>query len=149
MGTEFSYCRFGESGRNTFDLAGVGAVFLSDESSGPYLLGATNAFFDTGEATLFSVAAGLGTLMRIGPAFVVRAEARYRRWLSRQTNRPDLSHLPVHVDYSQDFPGADHCMLPLWIGTRIGGNAFNAEHGWNPLGARAIRIPPARTKPRH
>ena len=90
-------------------LGGQAAFFLqSNAVSGPYLLGhgalahtkdSGYAFSDDSESE-FSVGAGLGYQWRLGPAFVLRAEGRYRRWFEDEVN-----------DFS----------LTLGLGTRLSG----------------------------
>ena len=96
---------------STLYLGGRGAFFLqSNAVSGPYLLGngALLGLYAEGSSLhAFSTGAGLGYQRRVGPAFVLRVEGRYRRW----------------VDDGDDLfgDGENEFSLFLGLGTRLGG----------------------------
>ena len=115
LGSEFSFGRFSfdDGGINTLYLGGRGGLSLrSNAVSGPYLLGngaLLHLFVDNGGSdTYFSAGAGLGYQWRVGPAFILRAEGRYRRWFHDE-------EFPLIVD------GANEFSLFLGLGTRLGG----------------------------
>ena len=100
--TSFSYHSVTSS---TLYLGGRCAFFpQSNAVSGPYLLGhSAMLLFGADEDDFegyFLAGAGLGYQWRVGPAFVLRAEGRYRRWFDDKAN-----------DFS----------LTLGLGTRLGG----------------------------
>ena len=92
IGPEFS---FGQTASGGFSLTGLyfggrGAFFLqSNAMSDPYILGhsALRVIGSRGDyETDFSAGAGLGYQWRLGPAFVLRMEGRYRRWFDDEIN---------------------------------------------------------------
>ena len=90
-------------------LGGRGAFFLkSNAESSPYLLvnGALLAISDKSNSHhSFAAGAGLGHQWRLGPAFVLRMEGRYRRW-SAETDE---------LNFENEFS------LLLGLGIRLGG----------------------------
>ena len=113
IGPEFS---FGMTSDGEFSLTDLylgvrGAFFLrSNAVSGPYLLvngSLQDLYVDGGSDTYFAAEAGLGYQQRVGPAFVLRAEGRYRRWF-----------------HNEEFPlieGASRFSFLIGLGTRLGG----------------------------
>ena len=109
IGPEFSFGSTSYSDHSvtfsTLYIGGRGAFFLqSNAVSGPYLLGHSAMLlvgeYDDDFEGHFFAGAGLGYQWRLGPAFVLRAEGRYRRWFDDKAN-----------DFS----------LMLGLGTRLGG----------------------------
>ncbi len=89
----------------------------SNAVSGPYLLGngALVGLYgegrfeedkEAGSEHIFAAGAGLGYQWRVGPAFVVKAEGRYRRWFA------DFADFAGHLN---EFS------LTLSLGTRLSG----------------------------
>ena len=109
IGPEFSFgstsYSYDSSTFSTLYLGGRGAFFPQGNAmSGLYLLG-HSAMLLVGEDKddfegHFFAGAGLGYQWRVGPAFVLRAEGRYRRWFDDEVN-----------EFS----------LMLGLGTRLGG----------------------------
>ena len=116
LGSEFSFGSLsGDSSPEitTLYLGGRGALFLrSNAVSGPYLLGngaLLDLSIDKGASdTCFSTGAGLGYQWRVGPAFVLRTEVRYRQWFHGE-------EFPLIAD------GANEFSLFIGLGTRLGG----------------------------
>ena len=130
LGSEFSFGRFSVDdegddedddayGFTTLYLGGRGAFFLqSNALSGPYLLlnGALMNLHLLGDEddpynvphTYFSAGVGLGYQWRVGPAFVLRTEGRYRMWFLDE-------EFPLIAD------GTDEFSLFIGLGTRLGG----------------------------
>ncbi|MDE2742997.1 MAG: hypothetical protein OXI58_15495 [Gemmatimonadota bacterium] len=130
LGSEFSFGRFSVDdegddedddahGFTTLYLGGRGAFFLqSNAVSGPYLLGngALMNLHLLGDEddpynvphTYFSAGAGLGYQWRVGPAFVLRTEGRYRMWFLDE-------EFPLIADGTNEFS------LFIGLGTRLGG----------------------------
>ena len=106
IGSEFSFgtVSYDGSSQTTLYLGGRGAFFLqSNAMSAPYVLGNVALARGSDEydsESTFSAGAGLGYQWRVGPAFVLKAEGRYRRWIDDEVN-----------DFS----------LTLGLGTRLGG----------------------------
>lgn len=113
IGPEFG---FGDFGARSFDgaylsksylyLGGQGAFFLqSNAVSSPYLLGngaLSGVYWESGSSHHdFAAGVGLGYQWRVGPAFVLKAEGRYRQWF-RELDEDEFS-------------------LLLGLGTRLGG----------------------------
>ena len=111
----------GEVNLSLFYLGARGAFFpQSNAVSGPYLLGNSALMGLYGEVRddddeedgsehIFAVGGGLGYQWRIGPAFVVKAEGRYRRWVGEFDELDELE-----VDFGE-------LSLTLSVGTRLGG----------------------------
>ena len=114
IGPEFSFgvASDGEVSLTELYLGGRGAFFLrSNAVSGPYLLvngSLQDLYVDGGSDTYFAAEAGLGYQWRVGPAFVLRAEGRYRR-----------------LFHDEEFPlienGDSGFALLIGLGTRFGG----------------------------
>ena len=116
IGSEFSFgmseINFGMSEYDeviaSLHLGGRGTFFLRNNSvSGPYLLGigALISLYEgnrnfSSSKHVFSASGGLGYQWRVGPAFVLRTEGRYRRWID---------------------DGENEFSLFLGLGTRLGG----------------------------
>ena len=92
IGPEFNVGRFSVDGDGltSLYLGGRGAFFpQSNATSGVYILGLGALLVLSDEydsETEFSAGAGLGYQWRLGPAFVLRAEGRYRRWFDEEIN---------------------------------------------------------------
>ncbi len=115
LGSEFSFGSLsGDSSPEitTLYLGGQGALFLrSNAVSGPYLLGNGALIGLYGESAsdhAFTSGGGLGYQWRVGPAFVLRTEGRYRQWFHGE-------EVPLIAD------GANEFSLFLGLGTRLGG----------------------------
>lgn len=114
IGAEFGFGRtsgskslFGQTrefARTSLYLGGRGAFFPQGNAmSGPYLLGHGARSYikiESSSATNFSAGVGLGYRWHIEPAFSLRTEGRYRRWLESESNTFSLM---------------------LGLGTRLGG----------------------------
>ena len=103
-GSESLFGQTREFARTSLYLGGRGAFFLQGNAvSGPYLLGHSARSYvktESSSATFFSAGIGLGYQWRLEPAFVLRAEGRYRRWVENESNAFSLM---------------------LGLGTRLGG----------------------------
>ena len=92
IGPEFNFGRIAVDGDGitSIYLGGRGAFFPNTNAmSGVYILGqgALNVLSDEYDSeTDFSAGAGLGYQWRLGPAFVLRAEGRYRLWFEDEVN---------------------------------------------------------------
>lgn len=112
IGPEFSFGWRSSDGAgfSSLYLAGRGAFFLqSNAVSGPYLLGngvLAGLYFEGFSEHAFSVGAGLGYQWRVGPAFVLKAEGRYRRWFH---------------EFNKFDEGLNDFSLLFGLGTRLGG----------------------------
>ena len=111
----------------------------SNAVSGPYLLGhsallAVLHYYDFDAD--FSVGVGLGYQWRIGPAFVLRAEGRYRRWFVSDglfNSNPNPNELSLmlglgtktgHVDPEKDAPAPE-----VEVGTLFGlSHRYSDDH---------------------
>ena len=126
IGPEFSFGRFSTryNSETSLYLGGRGAFFLrSNAVSNPYLLGHSamllvdDTVIDSSEVPFFSGAGlgffagvGLGYQWRIGPAFVLRAEGRYRRWFAVAVDR-------VEPRLFRDIPN-DELSFMIGLGTK-------------------------------
>ena len=126
IGSEFSV------GRTSGDIYGITSIYfggrgtffpLGSARSGLYLLcqGAARHFDlrDRPSVTDFAAGGGLGYQWRLGPAFVLRAEGRYRRWFDEGVNEfsvlMGLGARPGRVRKKRDDPDGEY-----EVGTRFG-----------------------------
>ena len=126
IGSEFS------AGRTSGDKYGITSIYfggrgtffpLGSETSGLYLLGhgAVRHFAirERESVTDFSIGGGLGYQWRLGPAFVLRSEGRYRRWFDDGVNEfsvlMGLGARPGRVREKRDDPDGEY-----EVGTRFG-----------------------------
>ena len=107
IGSEIAFARTSFVQSLTTLFLGFRAGFLprGNSRSGIYALGqgsisSTFAPYDSGAD--FSAGVGMGYQCRVGPAFVLRMEVQYRRWLD----------------------ASDNVLLVLGLGTRLGGEAI-------------------------
>ena len=111
IGPEFSLgtLSFDGDSVSSLYLGGQGAFFLqSNAVSGLYLQGngALIGLYGEGDSEhIFSAGAGLGYQWRVGSAFVVKAEGRYRRWFN---------------EFEEFEEGLNDFSLTLGLGTRLG-----------------------------
>lgn len=126
VGPEFSIGRTAGDvyGITSLYVGGRGAFFpLGDTTSGLYVLSHGALRFidiDPGDSvTDFAAGGGLGYQWRLGPAFVLRSEGRYRRWFDDGVNNFSLllglAARPGHGREERDVPAAIY-----EIGTRFG-----------------------------
>ena len=77
-----------EGSLSSFYLGVRGALFLGSGGDGPYVVGHAARFVldggDSESETDFTAGAGLGHQRRLGSAFVLRTEGRYRRWFDSE-----------------------------------------------------------------
>ena len=107
-----------------FILEAEGTFFLrSNTVSGPYLLGIGtlislyegNRNFSSSKH-VFSASGGLGYQWRVGPAFVLRTEGRYRRWIDDGENEFSLFPRAGHQAWWQiDIRRGKDAIRPLSI----------------------------------
>ena len=92
IGSEFGFTRVSRySSQHLFSFGGRIAFFLkSNAMSDAYILGQTLMLKGDSDSNL-SIGAGLGYQWRVGPAFVLRAEGRYRRWFEDDVNDISLT----------------------------------------------------------
>ena len=92
IGPEFNFGRIAVDGDGitSLYLGGRGAFFPNSNAlPGVYILGQSALIVLSDEynsETDFSAGAGLGYQWRLGPAFVLRAEGRYRLWFEDEVN---------------------------------------------------------------
>lgn len=114
LGPEFSLGMTSSGKDSLTDLyLGIrGAFFLpSNAVSSPYLLvngSLQQLVADGGSETYFAAGAGLGYQKRVGSAFVLRVEGRFRRWFHNE-------EFPIIKD------GATGLLFLIGLGTRFGG----------------------------
>ena len=96
------------------DFGVYGIRFFRGNSSEPYALALAAGTFSSATDPRLSLAGGLGALMRLGPAFVLRGEARYRRWFDADYARFEPWNDPGEQSGFNDF------MILVGIGTRFG-----------------------------
>ena len=133
FGSEFSV------GRTSGDAFGITSVYfggrgsffpLGGARSGLYLLGhgAMRHFDlrDRNSVTDFAAGGGLGYRWRLGPAFVLRAEARYRRWFDDAVNEfsllMGLGARPGRVREKRPGPVGEY-----EVGTRFGISRISSD----------------------
>lgn len=133
IGSEFSV------GRTSGDIYGItslyfgarGTIFpLGSATSGLYLLGqgALRHFVirERDSVTDFAAGGGLGYQWRLGPAFVLRAEGRYRRWFDDAVN--DFSLLLGLGARAGRGGGERHVAAAAYeIGTRFGFSRISSD----------------------
>ena len=133
IGSEFS------AGRTSGDIYGITSIYfggrgaffpLGSETSGLYLLGhgAVRHFAirERDSVTDFAAGGGLGYRWRLGPAFVLRSEGRYRRWFDDGVN--DFSLL-IGLGTRGGRGDAERIDLPAEyeIGTRFGVSHISSD----------------------
>ena len=110
IGPELSFGTFSFDGDSVSSLylGGQGTFFSqSNAVSGPYLLGngALAGIYGEGDSEhAFAAGAGLGYQWRVGPAFIVKTEVRYRRWFN---------------EFDEFDEGLNDFSLTLGLGTRL------------------------------
>ena len=126
IGSEFS------AGRTSGDIYGITSIYfggrgaffpLGSETSGLYLLGhgAVRHFAirERDSVTDFAAGGGLGYQWRLGPAFVLRSEGRYRRWFDDGVNNFSLLlGLGARSGHGREEPDVPAAIYE--IGTRFG-----------------------------
>ncbi len=133
IGSEFS------AGRTSGDKYGITSIYfggrgtffpLGSETSGLYLLGHGAmrhfAIRERESVTDFSIGGGLGYQWRLGPAFVLRSEGRYRRWFDDGVNEfsvlMGLGARPGRVREKRDDPDGEY-----EVGTRFGISRISSD----------------------
>ena len=133
IGSEFSV------GRTSGDIFGITSLYfggrstffpLGSKRSGLYLLGHGAlrhfAIRERDSVTDFAAGGGLGYQWRLGPAFVLRAEGRYRRWFDDAVN--DYSLLLGLGARAGRGGGERHVAAAAYeIGTRFGLSRISSD----------------------